>query len=549
MEIPLLDNGTLLGGRYRVAAELGKGGMSRVYLADDLRLPGQLWAVKISPAGGAERGQLASEASLLIALQHPRLPRVVDWLMEEGEGWTCLVMDYISGETLEQLYRRTGRAAEETELVNAAEAVLDVLAYLHSRQPPVVYRDVKPSNLMLDADGTIKLIDFGIARNYRSDGSGDTTRLGTVGFAAPESYAGNSDPRSDLYGLGALLLSLATRGAVTEWGREAERAMHGVLPAALTGFIRRLLRKNPDDRYVSAADALRCLQELKPNAAGEESGGRIGRAPETAAPDKSACKSVRQISACTGGMVGVEGEQACISGISTGSGVNINNGIGIYGGNNRAKRAGKADPKRTAAAAFLGSAPGLGTTSASLAAARHLSALGPAVWVELNPAASAYRRLRDLSGAPETPGPDGEAVFRLGGFDCARRTGRPYTELYGGLLSGYRWAIFDLGPSSDAAGVREIVAAAEVSVLIASGADWRLEETVRNAREFGRHAANLVVALPLAGKEAAGLVQSMTEVRVHTLPCVPEPLESILDQRSWAALLMPLVNGPAVRKP
>ncbi|MFP4976246.1 serine/threonine protein kinase [Paenibacillus sp. CN-4] len=545
MEIPLLDKGTLLGGRYRVAAELGKGGMSRVYLADDLRLPGQRWAVKISPAGGAERGQLASEASLLIALQHPRLPRVVDWLMPEGEDWTSLVMDYIPGDTLEQLYRRTGEAAGATELVNVAEAVLDILTYLHSRQPPVVYRDVKPSNLMIDADGTIKLIDFGIARSYHPNGSGDTTRLGTVGFAAPESYTGNSDPRSDLYGLGALLLSLATRGAFTEWGRGAERALHGVLPAALTGFIRRLLRKNPGDRYASASDALRCLRELKPNAAGEESGGRVVRSSVTAAPNQSACKPSRQISGSTGGKVGVEGAEA----FNIGGRISIHDGISINGGKNRGKRAGSFDPKRTAVVAFLGAAPGLGTTSASLAAARYLSGLGPAVWVELNPAASAYRRLRGLSGAPETPGPDGEAVFRLGGFDCARRTDRPYTEFYAGLLAGYRWAIFDLGSRIGAASVQGIVAAAEVSVLIASGADWRLEETVRCAREFGRYTENLVVALPLAGKETAGLVQSMTEVRVHGLPCVSEPLESNLDQRIWEALLLPLLNGPAVRNP
>ncbi len=203
----VLQPGSVLHERYRIERQLGKGGMGAVYLALDERL--QLYvAIKenlnLNPE--SER-QFLREARLLASLHHPNLPRVTDYFVLEGRQY--LVMDYIEGEDLHS--RAARQPPTPAEVIRWADAIGDALAYLHTRQPPIIHRDIKPSNLKLQPDGNVVLVDFGIAKV--SDQSVTTTgaRGLTPGFSPPEQYGGTrTDARSDQYALAATLYCLLT---------------------------------------------------------------------------------------------------------------------------------------------------------------------------------------------------------------------------------------------------------------------------------------------------------------------------------------------------
>lgn len=131
--------------------------------------------------------------------------------------------------------------------------LLDVLSYLHNLDPPVIYRDLKPSNIMITPEHEVRLIDFGIARSYKTHLAEDTVKLGTAGFAAPEQYgSGQTDARSDLYGLGALMLYLMTSGAYTEWIQGVESSIRSDVPRTYAPVVRRLLRYDVNERFQTA---------------------------------------------------------------------------------------------------------------------------------------------------------------------------------------------------------------------------------------------------------------------------------------------------------
>lgn len=269
-------HGEVLGGRYVIDRVIGEGGMSCVYLAEDLKLPGKKWAVKESLSEPGMQRVVQDEAQLLIKLSHPRLPRIVDYVHHEDSGYNYLVMDFIQGMTLEKYVRSSQGDVNPEFIMELTEQLLDVLEYLHNHEPQVIYRDLKPSNIMLNDQLEVRLIDFGIARSYKQERGEDTVKLGTVGFAAPEQYGGRqSDARSDLYGLGALLLYLSTGGKFSEWITGVERHIRGDLPRELVPVIRKLLQYDPEHRYQSAAEvrsALRRQQQLPAGAAGSQHG-------------------------------------------------------------------------------------------------------------------------------------------------------------------------------------------------------------------------------------------------------------------------------------
>jgi len=259
-----LVHGEVIGGRYAIDRVIGQGGMSCVYLAEDLKLPGKRWAVKESLSEPAMQRTVEEEARLLVRLSHPRLPRIVDFFRTEDTGCTYLVMDYIDGMTLEKYFRERRADVPPEFILSLADQLLEVLAYLHSHEPQVIFRDLKPSNIMLTKMLEVRLIDFGIARSYKQAGSEDTVKLGTVGFAAPEQYGGRqSDARSDLYGLGALLLYLATAGRFSEWITGVERHIRGDLPREMVPVIRKLLQYAPEQRYQSTDDVRKALSRQR----------------------------------------------------------------------------------------------------------------------------------------------------------------------------------------------------------------------------------------------------------------------------------------------
>ncbi len=204
----MIQPNTIIGGRYRVMKPLGGGGMKLVYLAEDLRLASRPCAlaemVDSFTSPDTQKQAVAAfqrEADMLAQLSNEHIPRVFDRFSAENHHY--LVMEYIDGITLEQKLKDNGGKLSEAEVIDIALQVLDTLEYLHNLEPPVIYRDLKPSNVMLMPSGLVKLIDFGIARLFQP--LSNATMIGTQGYAPPEQYRGKVESRSDLYALGATM--------------------------------------------------------------------------------------------------------------------------------------------------------------------------------------------------------------------------------------------------------------------------------------------------------------------------------------------------------
>ena len=204
----MIDSNTIIGGRYKVLRPLGGGGMKLVYLAEDLRLASRPCAlaemVDSFTSPDMQKQAVAAfqrEADMLAQLSNEHIPRVFDRFSEANHHY--LVMEYIEGVTLEEKLRANGGKLAEEEVIDVALQVLDTLEYLHNLEPPVVYRDLKPSNVMISRNAQAKLIDFGIARLFQP--STNATMIGTQGYAPPEQYRGKVETRSDLYALGATM--------------------------------------------------------------------------------------------------------------------------------------------------------------------------------------------------------------------------------------------------------------------------------------------------------------------------------------------------------
>lgn len=263
-----LGSGFILENRYRILGRLGKGGMGVVYLAEDLRLSGRRCAIKeLSPAylPQAERvgtvHAFQQEAQVLARLSHPGLAKVTD-VFEQNGNW-YLVMEYITGQSLEDLLAATsGGRLPLQQALNITYQLCDVLKYLHNHQPPIIFRDLKPSNVMLPTNGGIKLIDFGIARFFKPGQAKDTQAMGTPGYAAPEQYGkGQSDARTDIYGLGVLLHQMLTGydPTVTPFRLPPAETVNPNVPTTVGLAIRKVTHQDPDHRYPSVEHFVRAL--------------------------------------------------------------------------------------------------------------------------------------------------------------------------------------------------------------------------------------------------------------------------------------------------
>ena len=204
----MIAQNTIVGGRYRVSRALGGGGMKLVYLAEDLRLSARRCALAemVDSFTSPEMQQQAvaafqREADMLAQLNNEHIPRIFDRFSEANRHY--LVMEYIEGTTLEDELKAHGGKLEAAQMIDIAVQVLETLEYLHELNPPVIYRDLKPSNVMLTPAGQAKLIDFGIARHFAP--LTNATMIGTQGYAPPEQYRGRAEVRSDLYALGATM--------------------------------------------------------------------------------------------------------------------------------------------------------------------------------------------------------------------------------------------------------------------------------------------------------------------------------------------------------
>lgn len=254
--------GTLIDGKYEILKMIGKGGMSEVYLAMDKNLNKQ-WAVKeIQKKAWDKNNQVVvqsalAEANMMKKLDHPCLPRIVDII--DKDDVIYVIMDYIEGEPLSKVLEKEG-AIDQEVVIEWAEDLCGVLDYLHAQNPPIIYRDMKPANIMLQPNGNIKLIDFGIAREYKEQNLEDTVSLGTKGYAAPEQFGGKgqTDQRTDIYCLGVTLYHLVTGKNPCEPPYEIYpiRYWNPKLSAGLENIILKCTQMNPEDRYQSCAELL-----------------------------------------------------------------------------------------------------------------------------------------------------------------------------------------------------------------------------------------------------------------------------------------------------
>lgn len=256
-----LEIGALLNHRYRIEKILAEGGMGAIYSALDESLHIQV-AVKENFFQTDEAArQFHREAKILASLRHPNLPRVTDHFSIQGQG-QYLVMDYVPGQDLREiLAEKTTLGIEEIVWVGAA--VCDALSYLHLFNPPIIHRDIKPGNIKLSTDGQVFLVDFGLAKQSRPD---QTTTLGaqslTPGFAPPEQYGQRTDPRSDIYSLGATLYAALT-GIIPEDGFARSlgtenltpiRKLVPQVPGKLAEAIEKAMSISPENRFQRAAD-------------------------------------------------------------------------------------------------------------------------------------------------------------------------------------------------------------------------------------------------------------------------------------------------------
>jgi serine/threonine protein kinase len=249
-----LEPGDILNQRYRIEGQLGKGGMGAVYLGHDITLDIKVAVKENLNLNPESERQFRREARLLATLRHRNLPRVTDHFILEDRQY--LVMDFIEGVDLSARVAR--KPATVDEVLGWADAIADALRYLHARTPPVIHRDIKPANLKLQADGTVVLVDFGIAKLFDQSQTTTGARGLTPGFSPPEQYGGQrTDARSDQYALAATLYSLITNKRPADsiqrmLGKETLkpiRELHPGVPEHVEAALERGLALDQDQRF------------------------------------------------------------------------------------------------------------------------------------------------------------------------------------------------------------------------------------------------------------------------------------------------------------
>jgi tRNA A-37 threonylcarbamoyl transferase component Bud32 len=265
-----LEAGALLNGRYEIVRRIGGGGMGAVYLAKDQHLGDAPRAVKEMVESHIDDSQhqkaindFRRESLLLTSLEHPSIPTIYDYFYDDKAARFYLVMKYISGGDFAGRLRNApnGRIDEKT-ITDWAIQVADVLDYLHNHRPPIIYRDLKPANLMIDGNsGRVMLIDFGIARWVKQEEKG-VTAVGTMGYAPPELFSGKVEPRSDIYSLGATMFHLLTGSdpqdnplLIFDFTKNPRpRQINPAMSTEMERILMRAVEYKPENRFRSAAE-------------------------------------------------------------------------------------------------------------------------------------------------------------------------------------------------------------------------------------------------------------------------------------------------------
>lgn len=254
--------GKEIGGRYKLLKLVGRGGISEVYLAIDMRL-NKTWAIKACRKIDCfALTAVLSGATMMKQLNHEGLPMIVDIIDEEQ--YLFIVMEYVEGVTIDRIIREYGPQPEEN-VVEWAKQVCGILGYLHTLNPPHIHRDIKPANLMLTPAGKVKLIDFSIMNTYDPNKSFDEVALGTVGYASPEGFHGQTDPRSDIYSLGVTMHEILTGVDPKQplYELKSISQVNPLLSKGLEYIISKCIELDPKNRYQSSFELNADLNQYK----------------------------------------------------------------------------------------------------------------------------------------------------------------------------------------------------------------------------------------------------------------------------------------------
>lgn len=265
-----LQPGSILVNRYAIQEVIGIGGMGSVYRARDLHFPNVVKLVAVKEMINQARDPLVRqtivqnferEANILVTLEHPSIPRIFDYFTQNERSY--LVLEYIQGKDLEELVTNLKTPYPEEQVIQWAIEMCDVLNYLHNHKPePIIFRDIKPSNIMVNQYNHIILIDFGIAKNFRGGQKG--TMIGTEGYSPPEQYRGEASPQADIYALGATLHHLLTKQDPRleppfTFGDRPIRAANPVVTLEMEAVVAKALQYNPADRFATAEEMKQAL--------------------------------------------------------------------------------------------------------------------------------------------------------------------------------------------------------------------------------------------------------------------------------------------------
>ncbi len=268
----MLQPGAILQQRYQILEVRGSGGMAIVYRARDLRFDkvSRICAVKEMYVNAPEARlrdlvvqSFEREANTLASLNHPAIPHIFDYFNESSRLY--LVMEFVEGNDLEQLIDESSGPLDPEQVIDWAIQICDVLSYLHSHEPPVVFRDLKPSNIMITEHGDVRLIDFGIAKVFERGQRG--TMIGTAGYPPPEQYRGLAEPRGDLYALGATMHHLLTQRDPRQeppfsFHEHSIREANPKVSAALDAVVMKALEYDVAKRFASAAEMKAALEAV-----------------------------------------------------------------------------------------------------------------------------------------------------------------------------------------------------------------------------------------------------------------------------------------------
>jgi len=258
----MLAGGLSLYGRYHIIRELGSGGFATVYLAQDGRINGRYVAIKVFDANKLApidrawaKKSFLNEAQILARLNHEAIVGVSDSFSMGGLDF--MVMDYVPGETLTQAWLRLGKRIPLNQVLTWAQALCRVLEYLHKQSPPMIFRDLKPDNIIVQPNGRLKIIDFGIVRHFKPGKTRDTRALGTPGYTAPEQYGQQqTDARADIFSLAAVLYQLLTGYDPTSTPMHFPPmlSLTPQLPPHVAAAIQRALDNNRDRRFSQVSE-------------------------------------------------------------------------------------------------------------------------------------------------------------------------------------------------------------------------------------------------------------------------------------------------------